>query len=415
MNYTEIFGEIVSIMKNDSATCKDFGAGEYEKYKSRITDGMDRMEFLHLVQDYLSTFKVHGHLAFVDKTISSSGFTVMRYEDALYVKKANSDTGLVAGDKIIAIDSKPINEIADREENFLMGEIHERQGDLWYDILKFYKTVTVIGQDESPRDVELIHDSKADKKEKYSHKMIAEDTLYLKFMDFVDGEAINAMYDECSEELESCRNLIVDIRGNGGGADAAFFPLIKYAYPENVSFSEYEKTVYPIEINFSERNCEERLKLLKSFFGDNVPEEAKPMVDKMLAELEDNRGKGFVLSSDEGLGEDIIGKRTPERVFVITDEECVSSGEAFVEAMAFSSKVEVVGRPTGGIIDYSNCNQVSFDDFIFQYPTSRDTRIDQGKGVGQKGVPVDHYITWSPENIGKDPELDYILAKIKKQ
>ncbi len=411
MNYTEIWGTIVSIMEKDSATCKDYGAGDYKKYEAQISDDMDRMEFLHLIQDYLATFKVYAHLSLKDNTLGSMGFSVMRYEDSLYVTTANKDTGLSAGDEIIAIDSQTISAIADKEKNFLMGEENERQGSLWYDILKFYKTVTVKGEDGTTRDVELILNSKAEDKEKYSYKKISEDTLYLKLLDFVDEQAIVAIYDECREALDNCRNLIVDVRQNGGGVDSAFFPLLEYAYPEGVSVGEYEKSQYPIEINYSEKNCKARLELVKSFFGDSVPEEAKPMVDKMIVDLESNKGKGFVLTTDEG-SDGIIGKKNPERVFVITDEGCGSSGEAFVEAMAFSSKVEVVGRPTCGIIDYSNCNITNLEDFTFVYPTSRDTRIDHGKGVSQKGVPVDHYIPWSPQCIGQDPEMDYILNKI---
>ena len=411
MNYTEIFEEIVSCLQNDSATCKDYGAGDHERYRAKITDDMDRMEFLHLVQDYLATFKVFGHLSFNDNTLGSLGLSVMRYEDALYVTGANADTGLVAGDKIVAIDSQPIPEIADREKSFLMGEVNERQGHMWRGILTFYNTVTVQDKDGSTRVVELNHNSQADKREKYTYKKLSEDTLYLMFKDFADEAAIGALYDECSQDLDSCHNLIIDVRQNGGGADAAFFPLIKYAYPEGMSFAEYEKIMYPIEINYSDRNCTERLELLKKLFGDSVPEEAKPMVDKMLADLEENRGKGFVISVDEN-GGNIFGRKSPEKVFVITDEGCASSGEAFVEAMAFSPKVEVVGRPTCGIIDYSNCNMRSFDDFMLVYPTSRDTRIDQGKGVSQKGVPVDHYIPWTPDSIGKDPELEYIKEQI---
>lgn len=63
--------------------------GDYEKYKEQISDDMDRMEFLHLVQDYLSTFKVFGHLRLRDNTLGSMGFSVARYEDALYVTSAN--------------------------------------------------------------------------------------------------------------------------------------------------------------------------------------------------------------------------------------------------------------------------------------------------------------------------------------
>ena len=412
MTYAEVFGEIVSIMQNDSATCKDYGAGDFAQYQSQISDDMDRMEFLHLVQDYLATFKVYGHLHLSDQTLGSLGFSVMRYEDTLYVTEANSDTGLTAGDKIIAADSFPIANLAIREKNYLMGEAPERQGDMWCDILKFYKTVTVACNDGTEKTIALNHNSISESKEKYSYKKINDDTLYLKFLDFVDEAAISTIYAACKEDLDSCRNLIVDVRQNGGGADAAFFPLLEYGYPEGVSVAEYEKTKYPIEINYSEKNCNDRLALLKNFFGDDVPVEAKPMVDKMLSDLNENKGKGFVINADD-LSEGIVGRKTPEKVFVITDERCASSGEAFVEAMAFSSKVEVVGRPTCGILDYSNCNMMSLGDFTFVYPTSRDTRIDHGLGMTGKGVPVDHYIHWTPDSIGKDLEMEYVMSRIE--
>ncbi len=411
MTFTEIFGEIVSIMEKDSATCLDFGAGDYEKYKAKITDDMDRMEFLHLVQDYLGTFKVSGHLSFADDTCGYVGFSVMRMGDVLYVTQANKGTGLVPGDKITAVDSMPITEVAQREKNMLMGETDERQGGRWQSVLKYYKTITVEHEDGSTEEISLRLDTDSEPEESYSYKKFGDDTLFIRLADFVDVQAITKLYDDCKESLESCKNLIVDVRGNGGGADACFVTLLEYAFPAGEPVENYVKIEYPAAINYSDRNCDERLKLLKSFFGDDVPEDAKPMVDKMLADLEAYRGKGFV-DEEDGFPQGLIGKEKPEKVWVLTDEGCGSSGDAFVEIMSFSPKVTVVGRPTSGITDYSNLNMVQFDDFQFRYPTSRDRRIDHGKGLLQKGVPVDVYIPWTPEEIKKDVILDYVLEQI---
>ena len=142
--------------------------------------------------------------------------------------------------------------------------------------------------------------------------------------------------------------------------------------------------------------------------GHNKPEEMAAMLNTMIANNTENMGKGF-LDDDDVFASGIVGKKGPKNVLIITDERCGSSGDAFAEIMSYSPKVTLVGRPTMGITDYSNCSIVSFDDFIFVYPTSRDKRIDYGKGLAQKGVPVDYYIPWSSENIGKDVELDYCL------
>ncbi len=411
MTYTEIFKEVVSIMKIDSATYPDFGAGDYEKYLEKITDDMPRMEFLHLMQDYIATFRVQGHLGFIDNTCGYVGFSVMKMGDILYVTTANKGTGLIPGDKIIAVDSLPIGEIAKREKNMLMDETDERQGGLWLSVLKYYKSITVEHEDGSKEEISIRLDTEEEPLEKYFYKNYGDDTLFIRLADFVDAQAITGLYEDCRALLDSCKNLIVDVRGNGGGADACFTTLLEYAFPAGEPVEKYVKTEYPVEINYSERNSNERIKLLKSFFGDEVPEDVKPMVDKMLSDLNANRGKGFAYEED-GFPEGLVGKEIPEKVWILTDEGCASSGDAFVEIMRFSPKVTVVGRPTSGITDYSNLNMVEFDDFQLRYPTSRDKRIDHGKGLLHRGVPVDVYIPWTPLQIKEDVILDHVLEQI---
>ena len=253
MTFSGIFKEIVSIMEKDSATFPDYGAGEYELYEKRITDDMDRAEFLHVVQEYLSTFKVYAHLNFIDTAAKGIGFSVMRYEDALYVTRANKDTGLVAGDEITAVDKIPVSELADNEKNMLMGESPERQGHLWPAILKFYTTLTVEHEDGTTEDIDIKFGTESEPKDKYWFKQYGEDILYLRLDDFADLEAITKLYDDCKTELESCRELIIDVRGNGGGADSAFFPLFEYAFPAGEPAGKYIK-MYPIAVNYSDRN-----------------------------------------------------------------------------------------------------------------------------------------------------------------
>lgn len=263
MTYTEIFQEIVSIMKEDSATCKDFGAGDYQVFQSKISDDMERLEFLHVVKEYLATFGLEGHLNFSDETLGSIGLSVMRHDDELYVTKANPDTGLVPGDRIIAVDSTSITAIAQKESRLLMEESVERQGILWPDVLAFYQKVTVLHQDNTIEDVSIIHDSKGENKAGHFFKEYQDNTIYLRLSDFVDLNAINQLYTDCKNALDNCNRLIIDVRGNGGGADSAFVPLLEYCFPEGKEITDYYKPEYPIEINYSMRNCKDRIQLLK--------------------------------------------------------------------------------------------------------------------------------------------------------
>ena len=45
MTNKEIFKEIVEIMREDSATCKDYGTGNSQEYESQISDDMELKMF----------------------------------------------------------------------------------------------------------------------------------------------------------------------------------------------------------------------------------------------------------------------------------------------------------------------------------------------------------------------------------
>jgi C-terminal processing protease CtpA/Prc len=129
--------------------------------------------------------------------------------------------------------------------------------------------------------------------------------------------------------------------------------------------------------------------------------------------LKKNVGKGFVeLDFSELVSKvHIQGTAKPEKVIVLTDFFCGSSGDQFVEACKKSSKVTVVGRATMGITDYSN---VAFkkwgNSFELLYPTSRSSRIDTGDGLTGIGVQPDIYLPWTPDHLFEDVDLKTAIA-----
>lgn len=412
MRYKEVFDDVVSIMRNDSSTCDDLGAGDYQKYAAQIRDDMSDEEFTYVVKKYLATFRQEGHLSFSDTKMGRLGFQVMRYEDALYVTDSAKEAVLQFKDKILEIDGKSIEQCATSNEEFLMGETNERQGCLWNQVLLFAKKVTV-ERDGKLMEIELKRADSFSEETKYSYRDLGDGTLLLKFLDFSDETAIRKVYQECADLLNSCKNLIVDVRNNGGGTDTAFFPLFEYCYPEGEKVDDFMPKQPPMAINYSERNCDARLKMLDDLFGDEIPEDIRPTVEHMKGNLLKFRGMGMVADEaddESGLG-DIVGRALPHKVWILTDQGCASSGDAFVQDMSYSPKVTVVGRPTLGILDYSNCSVATWDHFRMVYPTSRSGAMDFGEGMGHKGVPVDHYIPWTPEHLERDVELEYVLGQ----
>ena len=101
-----------------------------------------------------------------------------------------------------------------------------------------------------------------------------------------------------------------------------------------------------------------------------------------------------------------------EHVYILTDCYCASTGDAFVENVSISPKATVVGRPTMGILDYSNLNMITYGSYGFAYPTSRRTELDEGIRMMGCGVPVQVHVPWTPEHLTRDVDLEKVFELI---
>ena len=114
----------------------------------------------------------------------------------------------------------------------------------------------------------------------------------------------------------------------------------------------------------------------------------------MKEDLLRHRGKGFVpyQQESEEFFPEVKGGHYPERIFVLSDIYCGSSGDNFVQMMKQFKKVTVVGRPTLGILDYSNCCTVDYGDYQLMFPyfslsmrRSRERNDGSRCGAGYRG------------------------------
>ena len=149
-------------------------------------------------------------------------------------------------------------------------------------------------------------------------------------------------------------------------------------------------------------------------------EEISPETAKLLEAMKEgllrHRGKGYVpyQQESEEFFPEVRGGHYPERIFILSDIYCASSGDNFVQMMKQFKKVTVVGRPTLGILDYSNCCTVDYGDYRLMFPTSRCLSLDQGKGMTDQGVEPDIEVPWSPDHFERDVDLDKCLELIRQ-
>lgn len=410
MKYIEIFQDVRNVMLNDASCCKDKKGADPESFLAQISEDMPEKDFLLLMKTYLASFGLTGHLSFRDTRMGQISFEVKRYENSLYVTKTSASCGLQIGDRIVKVDGMTIKEVSEKYASFLYGETDERQAPFWPGILAFAAEMTVVRKQSKEQEqipVRLEEEPQMD--DAYSCRTLGEDITYIRLPDFCREQTIRKMYDDNEEIIGKCKYLICDVRGNKGGSDTAFLPLLPYILPEGKTIDDFPSdSDFGQEMNYSVRNCDSRLSVLHSFFeGGVIPEEVKSYEES----LHKLRGKGFV--KDEGCELEIYGLRNPQKVFLITDESCASSGDSFVEIMKCSPKVTVVGRPTRGILDYSNCSEIDYDYYRLLYPTSRRIAIDHGIEMMHHGIPVDEYISWTPGHLERDVDLERVLELIR--
>lgn len=414
MTKLEIFDEVVDVMRHDSSTCKDITGGNVDEYRVKIKEEMSDFEFLYVMQSYLATFGIKGHINFYQTNGNQNlDFKVQRYHDALYVTEVAKNANIHKGNKIIEVDGIPVKDFALQHVEFMYGEVEERQAYGWQRLLKFCNSVTVEAEDGTLQTIPVKLDGEWEENEKYFCRDLTNNVTYMRLADFDDEESIQNMYEANEELLEKSRYFVIDVRGNSGGSISSFFPLMKYCLPTGKTINELGLKLSNVETNYTERNCNNRLELVEQYRKMELPEETVKMLDEMEAELEKYKGKGFVEESQD-MELPIAGEDGVEHVYIITDENCASSGDAFIEIMSVSPKVTVVGRPTMGIQDYSSICEVALGDFSFVYPTTRLTAIDDGIMQTKNGVPVDVYVPWTLNFLESDVDVEKVMCLIKK-
>ncbi|REJ30451.1 MAG: peptidase [Caldibacillus debilis] len=417
--YEEIFLEVISIVRNDYAGCLDKkGWDRPEPYLETIRrleaqQALTPAKFHELVQDYLLDFK-DPHMYFLLKTDAGketdAGFAVRRYMDRLYVTSAGREKRLAAGDSIRALDGIPIGELAEKHQRELMDEIPERQN--WNKIIKKYKKCQVVTKAGTEMELEL----SAYPKEKYEpcHEIreIDENILLMTLTDFENPDKIRALIEENAEKLERCRYWVIDVRKNRGGTDAAFLRLLPYLFPEGKNVLTMEED-WKMTFHCTERNYHLTVEQIQSELRQIRDEETRKTLENFMERWRKNKGKGFVRLFEEDFEAVIEGRRLPEKVVILTDTGCGSSGENFVEICKKSPKVTVIGRPTAGVNGYANLAVKEWDDFQFYFPTSRLDKMDKVKNLLDLAAHPDVYLPWTPGHLQEDADLKEALRFLK--
>lgn len=414
--YLDMFHDIIEMMHHDYAGYEDkAGWDQPEFYLDQIHE-MDDRKFVDLVQSYLLDFN-DLHTGFTDllKPKKDIGFTVRRFENRLYVTSSSNEKRINTGDQIVALDGMDIKEIAKKYAKELRTTIHERQK--WEPILLRFAVAEIETKQGDQASLELRSYEPIPYKAEYSMQELQKDILYMKITDFMNHDAIGELIRHNEDKLSTYPFLIIDVRLNRGGSDLAYFELLPYLFDGGkVDLCEFlNETAFT---NCTERNVNLRIQMLEEALASIQDEETRRQIEMMMRELDRHRGVGFVELNLSELEENLVfeTKLGPNKIIILSDVFCGSSGDSFVETCKHSSKVTVLGRPTLGMNDYANVAFKEWNNrFQLMYPTSKSSRVDEGKGMSGKGIQPDKYVKWTSFHLKQDVDLTFAVQELYKE
>ena len=233
---------------------------------------------------------------------------------------------------------------------------------------------------------------------------LSEKTLYLRIPSFRMEEKKNidsilALYDK---QITTTVNLIIDIRNGTGGSDQSYRKLLPYLYTQ--AFRQIGVQLYATELSAQGYD-----KYASLFTDSETVKDCRSVATRMRANL----GR-FIDQSDHKFNLDSSYQVLPypRQVAILCNKNNGSTDEQFLLDSKQSKKVKILGRPTGGMLDISNMNEVDSPDGIFElyYCMSKSYRIPDYciDGVGiQPDVFMDDFI---PE----EDWIDYAQSYLEK-
>lgn len=217
-------------------------------------------------------------------------------------------------------------------------------------------------------------------------KLLTANTFYFKMASFNPRymPVIDSILKANEGLLNSTPNLILDLRDNGGGADACWEPLIPWFYTQPI------KTI-GVDVWATEATISGYKKYLEN---KHLSKETVDRLNNKIVKMETAKGQ-WVNIYDDQVDSSFRSKAFPKKIVMLINRWCGSSTEELLLAARQSSKVILVGENTVGNLDYSNVIQTSFScyPYTLTYATTRSRRLNINQGIDNVGIAPKYRLT----------------------
>ena len=219
---------------------------------------------------------------------------------------------------------------------------------------------------------------------KPSIEKVSDNTVLLKVPSFSysNKKYIDSLLTSNDNLIKSTENLIIDVRYNGGGADASYEKIKPYLYTNPIR-----------KITAAFLSTELNNQRMVDLINDPDRSDEKKQLELDLIKLNKNIGE-FVNLDERIVSIDTLKSvyPNPKNVAILINGNCASTTEQFLLEAKQSTKVKLVGTSTMGVLDMSNMYSVvsPSKEFKLGYSLSKSYRIP-AMTIAGKGIQPDYY------------------------
>ncbi len=231
-----------------------------------------------------------------------------------------------------------------------------------------------------------------------------DETVFVKVPSFgLDQRLIiDSLLAGWKDEILKSKNLIIDVRNNGGGADKTYNKILPFIYTNPIHRNQIE--FYSSSLN--NKKWKDVLKI------QGLPENEKTMFTDFVNRLENNKG-GFEKIFKENVNVVTIDSASvnPKKVGLLINENTASAAEQFILDLQQSWKVKTFGRQTAGALDIANVATINSPDgqMMLVYSTSRYITVNKIV-IDDIGILPDYYID---DEVAENEWISFVLERMK--
>lgn len=216
------------------------------------------------------------------------------------------------------------------------------------------------------------------------------ETFYIQLQNISAGNKplIDSLIHKNDPAIRKSKNLIIDLRDNGGGDFTCFDNFWPYILSGPA-------VVYGTTFHCTQANVSAYKTQIRAMEAGIVPD-----FQDLALELETHIGQVWKIANDTLTIEKPLGM--PQKVILLVNGQCKSSTENFILTALQSKKVVVAGERTGGVADYEELVDFNLfgNEIILQMPIGRSNRLPvypiDGTGIEPKIKLKTRNRAWQP-------------------